>query len=105
MALFSKKEDINKFVNELCKGLIVKYPVSMDVNSQGMVSEKNLSKVLEKMFSEAAEFKTKNKLGVIGKAKLINAFQWELKDLGYSDQFVKIAVEGITVYTSRNVSP
>lgn len=101
MAFFSRKENINKFVSELCAGLIIKYPVSMDVNSQGMVSEKNLSKILEKIYSEAAEFKTRNKLGLIGKAKLINAFQWELKDYGYSDRFVKMVVEGMTVYTSR----
>jgi hypothetical protein len=101
MALFSRKEDINEFTKDLCKGLTAKYPVLMDVNSQGVVSEKSLSKILEKLFVEAAEFKTRNKLGVLGKAKLINAFKWELKDLGYSEEFIKIAVEGFTVYTSR----
>ena len=73
----------------------------MDVNSQSIVSEKNLSKILETIFEDAADFKKRNKLGVVGKAKLINAFQWELKDSGYSDNFIKLAVEGITVYTSR----
>ena len=56
------------------------------------------------LFNKAADFKTRNKLGVIGKAKLINAFQWELKDAGYTDKFVKLAVEGITAYTSRKAS-
>ncbi len=101
---FSRKENIGEFASELCKELTAKYPVAMDTNSQSMVSEKNLSKTLEGVFNKAADFKTRNKLGVIGKAKLINAFQWELKDAGYTDKFVKLAVEGITAYTSRKAS-
>ena len=106
---FSSKENIGEFASELCKELTAKYPVAMDNNSQSMVSEKNLSKTLEGVLIKAADFKTRNKLGVIGKAKLINAFQWELKD--YKDNilasFVQIPLKlayGITIHKSQGMT-
>ena len=34
------------------------------------------------------------------KARLANAFKWELKELGYSEKFVEVATEGLVVYTT-----
>ncbi|NJK42488.1 MAG: hypothetical protein HC937_01785 [Aquincola sp.] len=37
----------------------------------------------------------------MGKAKLGNAFRWELTELGYRKDFVELATEAVIVYLSR----
>jgi len=95
------KVSINSFSKELTSKMEKRYPVSMDTNEQKVISEKKLTKILEDSFKEGAAFKVEHKLGVFGKAKLINAFKWDLTELGYSKKFIDVAVEGMTVYVSR----
>jgi hypothetical protein len=43
---------------------------------------------LDKMFLQIAQFKAQHKLNIYKKAKLGNAFKWELRTAGYDDEFI-----------------
>ncbi len=45
--------------------------------------------VIQKMHRKVAEFKNTEKLNIYKKAKLANAFQWKLFDLGYNKHIVE----------------
>jgi len=86
---------------ELAHALSKKYSPEFENNSQKKVSEKRLTRILEGIYNQALTYKADTGIGVFGVARLSHAFQWELKDLGYSDKFVDLASEGFTVYLAR----
>ncbi len=64
-------------------------------NSIPAMEKKPLQKaaeVIAKMHGQAQSFRLQHKLNIYKKAKLANAFQWKLFDLGYN----KVIVEELT---------
>jgi hypothetical protein len=99
--LFSGSKKINEFAKELAANLSKRYPPALDVNPEKKISANRLTKVLEEALQSASEFQRENRLGLLGKAKLGNEFKWQLKELGYSEQFIDVATEGLMVYVTR----
>jgi hypothetical protein len=99
-SLFSNKE-IGAFAKDLVANLAKRYPPALDVSPEKRVSENRLTKVLEETLAQAADFQSKHKLGMFGKAKLGNEFRWQLKEMGYTEKFVEVATEGLMVYVTR----
>ncbi|MCL4798427.1 MAG: hypothetical protein KJ025_02500 [Burkholderiales bacterium] len=99
-SLFSNKE-VTAFAKDLAAGLAKRYPPALDISPEKRVSENRLTKVLEETLAQAVEFQQKNRLGLVGKAKLGNEFRWQLKELGYTERFVDVATEGLMVYITR----
>ena len=99
--LFSNSKKINEFARHLAENLSKRYPPALDVNIEKKISANRLTKVLEEALASASQFQRENKLGLYGKAKLGNEFKWQLKELGYSDQFIEVATEGLMVYITR----
>jgi hypothetical protein len=100
MGLFSGKK-IKQFAKELTDNLAKRYPPTLDVTPEKRVSEARLTRVLEETLAKATTFQQEQKLGVFGKAKLANEFKWQLKERGYSEKFIEVATEGLTVYVTR----
>lgn len=100
LAWFSAK-DVDGIAKKLADELSKKYPPSSEKDKQKKISEKRLTRILEELYDEAIEFRNNQKLGVYKKARLGNTFRWELHNLGYSDEFVNVATEGMVVYLSR----
>ncbi len=102
MGLFSffSSREVDDFAKQLAQDLSKRYPPSMD-NSDKKVSANRLTKILEDTFTKAQKFNQEKKLGMYKKARLGNTFQWGLRDMGYSQQFVDMATEGLIVYLSR----
>ena len=98
---FFKKSNVGEFASYLVKKVEKKYPVSLDTGKQRKISERKLTKILESVYSEAQKYKEEHNLKVYGKAKLVNEFKWGLKDLGYSEKFIDVVSEGLTVYLSK----
>jgi hypothetical protein len=92
---------INEFARGLAGNLAKRYPPALDVSPDRKISHARLTKVLEDTLMEAVEFQRTHKLGMFGKAKLGNEFKWQLKELGYSQQFIDVATEGLMVYITR----
>lgn len=99
--LFSGSKKINEFAKELAANLAKRYPPALDVNPEKKISANRLTKVLEEALQSAAAFQREHRLGLLGKAKLGNEFKWQLKELGYSEQFIEVATEGLMVYVTR----
>jgi hypothetical protein len=99
--LFSGSKKINEFAKQLATNLSKRYPPALDVNPEKKISANRLTKVLEEALQSASEFQRENRLGLLGKAKLGNEFKWQLKELGYSEQFIDVATEGLMVYVTR----
>jgi hypothetical protein len=103
--LFSVSKKINEFARELSENLSKRYPPALDVNPEKKISANRLTKVLEEALASAAQFQRENRLGIYGKAKLGNEFKWQLKELGYSEQFIDVATEGLMVSITRGSAP
>jgi hypothetical protein len=78
------------------------YPPAIANNPLQMVSQQRLSRILDDVFAQAANFSRENKLGWYKKAKLGNDFRWELSELGYDEKFVSAATEGLILCVTRN---
>ncbi len=106
MGILSKLvgKDVDEFAKKLAEMVAKRYPPTLDQAKEKRVSANRITKVLEDVLDQAAEYGQKNKLGVYKKARLANAFKWELKELGYSDKFIEVATEGLVVYTTRGAS-
>jgi hypothetical protein len=90
--------DVTAFAKELADAIAKRYPPALDKSPERRVSPNRITKVLEDAMEKATEFTTRQRLGVYKKAKLANAFKWELKELGYSEKFIEVATEGLVVY-------
>lgn len=92
---------VGEFAKQLSMDLGKRYPASMDNNPQKKISPNRLTKVLEDTFTRAIQYQREQKLGFFGRARLGNNFRWELKEMGYSEQFIEVATEGLIVYLTR----
>ena len=98
--LFSSSK-VNDFAKNLANDIAKRYPPAIANSPEQMISHKRLTTILEESFSRAAEFQKGQKLGWFGRAKLVNEFQWQLKEIGYDAKFVEMAAEGLLVYVTR----
>ncbi len=102
-------KDVEAFAKELADAIAKRYPPALDKSPERRVSPNRITKVLEDAMEKATVFTKDQRLGVFKKAKLANAFKWELKELGYSEKFIEVATEGLVVYITtragKEVSP
>ena len=104
MGLFGSvsSKAVDEFAKSLALEIAKRYPPALDQGSgERRLSQKRLTAILEDAYQKAIEFKTQHKLGVYKKARLGNAFRWELEELGYSKKFIETATEGLVVYITR----
>lgn len=92
--------DVDAFAKELAKAIAKRYPPALDKSPERRVSPNRITKVLEDALEKATDFAAQQRFGVFKKAKLANAFKWELKELGYSEKFIEVATEGLVVYVT-----
>lgn len=103
MGLFDRfsSKDVDAFAKSLAAEISRRYPPALDQGKEKKISPNRVARVLEEAYDKAVAFKSEQHLGVYRKARLGNTFQWELKELGYSKQFVDMATEGLIVYITR----
>ena len=94
-------KQVDEFAKGLAQELSKRYPPALDKGSERRISQKRLTTILEDTFDRAKDFKKQHKLGVYKKARLGNTFRWELQEMGYSENFVEVATEGLIVYITR----
>lgn len=106
MGLFDRfsSKDVDAFAKSLATEISRRYPPTLDQAKEKKISQNRIARVLEDAYDKAVEFKSEKHMGVYRKARLGNTFQWELKELGYSKQFVDMATEGLIVYITRKSS-
>ena len=103
MALFGSvsSKQVDEFAKSLAQELAKRYPAALDKGGERRISQKRMTTILEDTCNRALDFKKQHKLGVYKKARLGNTFRWELQEMGYSENFVELATEGLIVYITR----
>jgi hypothetical protein len=103
-ALF-KKAPIQDFAKSLVEDVVTRYPPALDKDAGKRPSANRLTRIVEDLCERVVQFHGEHRLGWIAKAKLANAFRWEMTEKGYSKAFVDMATEAVVVHLSRRPSP
>ena len=87
-------KEVETFAVALAEDLGRRFPpVSEKRTDKG--AKHQLAVILDGLGSRAVRFRDEKQLGLYKKAKLGNAFRWNLKELGYSDNFIESATSSI----------
>ena len=93
--LFSSSK-VDEFAKHLAQGIARRYPPAIANNPDQIVSQQRISEILEEAFAPAHQFRAENRLGVLSRAKLRNTFKWELREIGYDEEFIELATGELT---------
>lgn len=80
--------ELEKFADELAVDLGRRFPPASEGRTDAGATHQ-IKVILEGLAARAVRFHEQHKLGVYRKAKLANAFQWKLKEIGYSADFAE----------------
>lgn len=83
-----------KFGKELAASMVQELP---ELRSLGAKDRKRADKTMERAARRIDEFRAANRLGVLQKAKLANAFLWTLKDAGWPEQAAAQMTDWLTM--------
>ncbi|MDX1514622.1 MAG: hypothetical protein R3174_12870 [Gammaproteobacteria bacterium] len=96
-----RNKEIDEFSRGLARELADQFDAARKKGGKASKSEKKIGVALNKVYSRAADFQQQHGLGVYGKARLGNAFKWELREIGYDDEFIDEATKGLLVNLNR----
>ena len=91
---FSGKH-IDAFSRDLAREFSSRYPAEMAARLPDKKQEKKLGRALNHVYRQAKEFREEKRLGVYGTARLGNGFKWELRDMGYGNEFIEETTKGL----------
>lgn len=94
-------QDLDEFSRGLARELAASYTLEMSKGGSDKKVERKLRRALDRVYAKAMDYHADRKLGVYGKARLGNTFKWELKEMGYGDDFADEATRGLVVSLSR----
>jgi hypothetical protein len=103
--LFSKPSAIDTLVESLVNELLRRYPPAMASGEGRRLSQQAVINIIESVIGKAVVKSKEWDLGIVGKAKLGNAFKWALKEKGYPDKFIAVITEALIVYVTRKSAP
>ena len=86
---------------ELARNLIKNIPAKLMTERRQVMSASRISRLLEQTFDRARNNSEGVGQGFFSRSSLANSFKWELKEAGYPDDFVNIAVEGLLIKLSQ----
>lgn len=90
---FLSPSEVTAFAKIMGQRITTRCPPVIANNQEQIVSQKRIAEILEEILSSAREFRTENRLGMLGRVKLGHAFRWELREIGYEEKFVDFATE------------
>jgi hypothetical protein len=106
MALFDFRNRgiVDEFALKLATELAQRYPPELENSKPKKRNPQRLAKAFDATFNNAIDFQNKQKLGVYGKARLGNTFKWELKRLGYPDDFINLTTSSLVKFVASQRS-
>jgi hypothetical protein len=90
--LISAKQ-IRKLAQSLATDIASRYPPEIANDPEPMVSRQRRSEILENIFLRASQFNLESRLGALARIRLGSALRWQLKEMGYDDNFIDTAME------------
>ncbi|MCL6689232.1 hypothetical protein M8R19_10955 [Pseudomonas sp. R3.Fl] len=98
---FFTGSDAREYAVGLAEELAKALPPKLLDGSTKVLSANKITKILEAVYAKAADFRVSSGIGFMRQAMFANAFRWRLSELGYSDQFVKLATEGLVLAMTK----
>lgn len=98
---FFKFTSENAFAKDLARQLASELPADLLAKSGKLLSVNKITRHLEQIYQPATAYGKTKKVGFIRQAVIANTFKWELKNKGYSDEFVDLATEGLVVRLAK----
>ena len=95
----TRSRDIEQFATEVAREFAKACPPAASRDKPGAM--KNAARAIDAACQRAAAFQKEKKLGIYGKAKLGTTFKWELKALGYDDDFIDEFTRNVLINLSR----
>jgi hypothetical protein len=102
---FGKRETVDAFAVKLANELAQRYPPELELQQPRKRNPQRLAKAFDATFNNAIDFQRENKLGIYGKARLGNTFKWELKRLGYPDDFIDLTTSSLVKFVAAQRAP
>lgn len=93
---------VQVFAGELAASVAKRYPPTLDGRAEKRPSVNRLTRIMEETCAKAVEYQQEHKLGWFSKARLGNAFRWELAERGYTKEFVDLATEALVVSLTKS---
>ena len=93
------------FARDLVNRLAKELPAELVPGGRQPASVNKITRQLEKTYKSAALYQSAHQIGFVRRAVLANAFRWGLAEVGYPQEFINIAVEGLVVEFSRATKP
>ena len=90
-----KRAIVDEFALKLAAEFAQRYPPDLENEKPRKRNPQRLAKAFDATFNAAIDFQREQKLGVYGKARLGNTFKWELKRLGYPDDFIDLTTNSL----------
>ncbi|QHI98993.1 hypothetical protein GT347_13945 [Xylophilus rhododendri] len=78
-------------------------PETLHRDDKGELSVNKITRTLERIFRDAANFSQKRKMGLMRRSIFANAFKWSLSEKGYPAKFIDLATEGLVVEMAKVV--
>ena len=91
---------VDEFATKLAADLAARYPPDLETSVPKRRNPQRLAKAFDFTFNRAIDFHKEHKLGLYGKARLGNTFKWELKRLGYPDDFVDLTTNSLVKFVA-----
>jgi hypothetical protein len=102
---FGKKNAaIDAFADTLIADLVTRFPAAKEKELGGNRAKpaRQLGKAASEMDYGVTVFTAEHKVGIYGKARLLNRVQWQLRDRGYSRDFIETTVAELTRLIARS---
>lgn len=72
-------------------------PPALMEKQKKVISVNKITRLLENIYQIAKDHQRAQKMGFIKRAVLANSFKWELKNIGYPEDFIDMATEGLVM--------
>ena len=96
----TKRAVVDEFAVKLAGELAQRYPPDLENEQPRRRNPQRLAKAFDATFNRAIDFQHEHKLGIYGKARLANTFKWELKRLGYPDDFIDLTTSSLVKFVA-----
>jgi hypothetical protein len=99
-----RRKEIDAFATALAQDLGRRFPPQSE-GRKDKGAKNQLASITDGLYAHAARFRQDKALGIYGKAKLGNAFRWQLKELGYSQTFINEVTHGLVLRLAKGRKP
>lgn len=86
-------KQIQKLAQSLARDIASRYPPEIANDPEPMVSRERRSEILKNIFLRARQFNLESRLGALARFRLGSALKWQLKEMGYDENFIDTAME------------